>query len=201
MVIGPLRLPAVPYAPTKAGPEPVVAIPHEGDPSVAAALTPMQQELVGLCADSVQQLGLPRSVGQIYGVIYASPRPLAFADVVAALGISNGSVSQGLRFLRELGAVLPVEDRVGRRELFVAETELRRFLGEVLKKRFRAPLEANAAKLAALEQRLPADEPDREFLKQRIGSLRTWHGKALKFLPLLQTFLGRGRGRGRKATE
>ncbi len=161
----------------------------------ASALTPAQCEIVELCADAVQQLGLARSVGQIYGVIYASPRPLAFADIVSGLGISNGSVSQGLRFLRELGAVRLVEDPEGRRELFVAETELRRLLGGVLEHRFRAPLEVSAARLKELAARIdPADAAHREFLAQRIESLRTWHRTALHFLPLLQTFIGKGKG-------
>ena len=129
-------------------------------------------------------------------MIYSSPQPLAFADVVALLGISAGSASQGLRFLRELGAVLPVDDPEGRRERFVAETELRRLLGGVLSHRLRDPLEAGAERLAQLEARLEAsgDEPDREFLQQRLDSLRTWHRKALTFLPLLQTFLRTGKG-------
>ena len=33
--------------------------------------------------------------------------------------------------------------------------------------------------------------PQREFLEQRIDSLRIWHRKALHALPLLQLFLGR----------
>ncbi len=174
-----------------AGPEPA-----EADSAAlnrgGGALTPVRQEIIGLCADTLQQLGLPRSVGQIYGAIYGSARPMAFADVVAALGISNGSVSQGLRFLRELGAIRPVEDPEGRREVFVAETELRKLLGGVLEHRFRAPLEASSERLKNMELRLvEADEPQREFLEQRIDSLRIWHRKALHALPLLQLFLGR----------
>ena len=157
------------------------------------ALTPVRREIVELCADTVQQLGLPRSVGQIYGAIYGSPRPLAFADVVTLLDISNGSVSQGLRFLRELGAIRLVDDPEGRREVFVAETELRKLLGGVLQHRFQEPLEAGARRLDALEERLIGEEEsDREFLEKRIGSMRSWHRKALHALPLLQLFLGRG---------
>ena len=160
------------------------------------ALTPVRREIVELCADTVQQLGLPRSVGQIYGAIYSSPRPLAFADVVTLLDISNGSVSHGLRFLRELGAIRLVDDPEGRREVFVAETELRKLLGGVLKHRFQEPLEDGARRLDVLDERLIDEEAaDREFLEQRIGSLRTWHRKALHSLPLLQLFLGRGSGR------
>ena len=55
-------------------------------------------------------------------------------------------------------------------------------------------LEAAAQRTTELEARLAESaEPDREFLAQRIASLRTWHRKALRFLPLLQTFLGKGR--------
>ncbi len=180
-----------------AGSPPVPSEPADSAPG-AAALTPVRREIVEVCADTVQQLGLPRSVGQIFGVIYGAPRPLAFADVVAHLGISNGSASQGLRFLRELGAVRVVDDPEGRRELFEPETELRRLLGGVLKHRFRDPLEAGAERLKTLKTRLTAaDEPHREFLEQRIDSLRIWHRKALHFLPLLQTFLGRGGAAGR----
>ena len=172
------------------------------DASASPRLSATQVEIVELCADAVQQLGFSRSVGQIFGVIYGSPRPLAFADVVARLGISNGSASQGLRFLRELGAVRLVDEPEGRRELFVPETELRRLLGGILKHRLRDPLEAGEQRLEQLETKLAVgDEPDREFLEQRVDSLRTWHRKALHFLPLLQTFLGRGSSEKREGRE
>lgn len=175
--------------------EPILPLRGADDVSAERRLSPTQVEIVELCADAVQQLGLSRSVGQIFGAIYGSPQPLAFADVVALLGISNGSASQGLRFLRELGAVRLVADPEGRREHFVPETELRRLLGGVLRHRLRDPLEVGAARLTQLEAKLAlGDEPDRAFLEQRVDSLRVWHRKALHVLPLLQTFLGRGTG-------
>ncbi len=154
-------------------------------------LSPTQAEIVQVCAEAVQQLGLSRSVGQIFGVIYASSRPLAFADVMASLELSKGSVSQGLRFLRELGAIKFAEMPGDRREFFVAETELRRLLAGMLRTRVRAPLQSGAERLKLIQRRLAAsDEPDHDFLKQRLASLQTWHRKALFFLPLAQKFLG-----------
>jgi hypothetical protein len=50
-------------------------------------------------------LGIPKSIGQIYGVLYASATPLSFSDIVGRLEISKGSVSQGLQLLRSLGAI------------------------------------------------------------------------------------------------
>ena len=50
-------------------------------------------------------IGLPRSIGEIYGLLYCSPDPLTFDDVEIRLGISRGSVSGGLKTLRQLGAI------------------------------------------------------------------------------------------------
>lgn len=56
-------------------------------------------------AEAMQVFGVPKSVGQIYGLLYASPRPLSFSGIVERLEISKGSASQGLQFLRSLGAI------------------------------------------------------------------------------------------------
>ena len=158
-------------------------------------LSATQQEIVGVCEAAVLQFGFSRSAGQIFGVVYCSPRPLAFADVAAGLDLSNGSVSQGLRFLREFGAIKAVSVPGDRRELFAAETELRRLLVGALQTRLREPLESGSVRLKALKKRLRnSSEPDREFLSQRLDSLHAWHRKALLILPLVQRFLGSGRG-------
>ncbi len=64
-----------------------------------------QSECIELFAEVVYALGLPRSIGQIYGLLYASPAPLSFSDIVERLEISKGSASQGLQLLRSLGAI------------------------------------------------------------------------------------------------
>lgn len=56
-------------------------------------------------ADLVVLLGLPKSMGEIYGFVFAAAEPPSFADIEQKLGLSKGSVSQGLRALRELGAI------------------------------------------------------------------------------------------------
>lgn len=56
-------------------------------------------------AEVVHIFAVPRSVGQIYGLLYASAEPLSFSDIVERLEISKGSASQGLQWLRSLGAI------------------------------------------------------------------------------------------------
>jgi hypothetical protein len=64
-----------------------------------------QNECATFFSEVVQVFGVPKSVGQIYGLLYASPEPLSFSDIVERLEISKGSASQGLQLLRSLGAI------------------------------------------------------------------------------------------------
>ena len=50
-------------------------------------------------------LGLNRSVGQIYGLLYMSDKPLSLDDLVSKLKMSKGSVSLNIRELERWEAV------------------------------------------------------------------------------------------------
>ena len=54
-------------------------------------------------------------------------------DVMSLLKISKGSASQGLRALRQLGAVSSVFEPGDRKERFVAEIRLRKLVGGFLR--------------------------------------------------------------------
>jgi len=73
--------------------------------SVTKAEAEFERAVVELFAQAADTFGIPKSVTAIYAVIFASPRPLCFADVEDRLRLSKGSVSQGLRVLREVGAI------------------------------------------------------------------------------------------------
>ena len=70
-------------------------------------------ECVAFFAEIVQLFGIPKSVGQIYGLLYASYQPLGFTSIVERLEISKGSASQGLHLLRTLGANIIAEQTEG----------------------------------------------------------------------------------------
>ncbi|HUG09836.1 MAG TPA: hypothetical protein VMM36_02425 [Opitutaceae bacterium] len=164
-----------------------------GTASPRNRLSDTQMAIIDVFSGAAVQLGLPKSIGQIYGLLYASPEPLAFREISALLEISAGSASQGIRLLRDLGAIKPAEVADNRSEHFVPELSLRRLLGGVLKTRVQGPLDSGAEEIEAISARLGkagANEPDAAFLKGRIDSIKTWHRKATLMLPLLRTFLG-----------
>jgi len=139
-----------------------------------------------ICADTARQLGLSRSLGQIYGTICASSRPLPFGAVLEASSLSKGPVSQGLRILREFGAIRSVRVDGDRREYFVSEMRMRGVLAAVLRARVKMPSRAGVGRLRAMQRELARhDDPACDVLAQRLHTLRTWHHQALLVPPLV----------------
>ena len=51
-------------------------------------LSEVEQQVISLCADGVRVAGLPKSIGEIYGLLYISQDPQALDDLVGRLQIS-----------------------------------------------------------------------------------------------------------------
>jgi DNA-binding transcriptional regulator GbsR (MarR family) len=71
-----------------------------------------------------QLLGMPRSTGQIYGLLYLWPKPLPLDDIAELLGISKASVSLGTRQLLSWKAIRQVWVQGERRDHFEIEPDL-----------------------------------------------------------------------------
>lgn len=148
-------------------------------------LTLVEREVVRFFLQLSQMLGLPPSVAQIYGLLFCNATPLAFDTIQARLGISKGSTSQGLNFLRRLEMVQIVRIPKDRRHHFVAETSLARFIKVMLQERVLPVLETTERQLAELEQTL-AGEPELGAGQEcRLQRLRGWNRRAKEMLPLV----------------
>lgn len=225
--------------------------------------TAFEAEIAAVFADLVMLLGLPKSMGEIYGFIFASSEPPTFADIEHKLGLSKGSVSQGLRALRELGAVreagsmeqgagsmeqgagsmgqgagsmergaapeagnettqvsdlraqpsaasqatglshqvssstaprsaLPAQQ--ARATRWVATTELRQLIGNLLRERLTPYLERQDQRMEQAEAALAAEAgrlspKDHKALQKRLTKLQTWQSRARTVLPVLGKML------------
>jgi DNA-binding transcriptional regulator GbsR (MarR family) len=150
-------------------------------------LAPFQQECINLFVHAAQILSIPRSVGEIYGLLYSSREPLAMDDVIDKLSMSKGSASQGLRWLRDIGAVRTTYVAGDRRDFFVAETELRKLAFGFLRESIEPHLNRGIDYLERVDQSIsatPAGEL-RRFAEERAKKLRRWHRFVSQVLPLL----------------
>jgi hypothetical protein len=160
---------------------------------------------VSFFAEVVQLFGVPKSVGQIFGLLYASPAPLGFPDIVERLEISKGSASQGLQLLRSLGAINEVArpsqisnqgseseiaTRVSRRVAYEPELSLRQLVTGVLRERI-APMASTGAdrlkRLKSLAERAPENT---KFYLDRTKQLEIWRKRFTTVMPILTALLG-----------
>ena len=118
-------------------------------------------------------LGLPRSVGEIYGLLYFSKDPLSMDEIVKRLGMSLGSASQGLRTLRSFKAIRTTYVLGERKDHYVAETEFRNLIGAYIKEEIMPHLDSAGQRINRMESHLQAidDQEDQEFLASRLQKL------------------------------
>jgi HTH-type transcriptional regulator, glycine betaine synthesis regulator len=149
-------------------------------------LAPFERECINLFVHAAQALSIPRSVGEIYGLLFGCDTPLPMDDVIARLGMSKGSASQGLRWLRDINAVRTVYVAGDRRDHFVAETELRKLAFGFLRESVEPRVSRGVDYLERLEKTLDDVGPgeSRAFAEGRLVKLRRWHRFVSQVLPL-----------------
>lgn len=155
-----------------------------------ADVVSFEASLVDFFVESAGVLGVPKSVAIIYGNVFASPQPVSFAEIEARLDLSKGSISQGLRLLREMGAIKEVSTAADKSELFAPDMEMRRLIQRFLEQRLRQQLDAGKTRLMALQRNLPPLPKEYSAkLRGRLKQLQAWHEKTRALLPLARTFL------------
>lgn len=158
-----------------------------------------ERECVDFFSEAVQLFGVPKSVGQIYGLLYASPEPLGFSDIVERLEISKGSASQGLQLLRTLGAINAADSithnstlssHSSLRTAYFPELSLRKLISGVLHERVKPLASASSERLAHLRALAEQDREQGDFYLDRVGQLETWRRRLKTVLPVLIALLG-----------
>jgi len=145
----------------------------------------LEREVIDLFVNLANLLGLPRSVGELYGLLFVSPVPLPMDELMGRLSLSKGATSQGLKILRSFGAVRTVYVAGDRRTHFASETELRKLVAGFLKEQVQPHLNSGRERLDRMRQMVRA-LPDRErpLMEQRLEHLAHWRSRADRLLPL-----------------
>jgi DNA-binding transcriptional regulator GbsR (MarR family) len=156
-------------------------------------ISQFEQEVIELFVRVADVLSLPRSVGEIYGLLYISSEPLCMDDLRTRLNISKGSVSQGLRFLRSFGAVRTVYVAGSRKDYFEAEIELRKMVAGFVKEQVQPHLVNGKERLKRLNRLLEEEPEERaEPLREKLEQLSKWRAKAATVLPVAMKLVDHG---------
>ena len=159
--------------------------------------------VIDLFLNAANSFGLPKSYGQIYGLLFCRDQSLSMDEVMKLLKISKGSASQGLRSLRQLGAISSVFEPGDRKERFVAEIRLRKLVGGFLREQADPHLEKGVARLQQIEGLLGKvdgqDSHNRGTRRHEI--LSGWHRQMSRLLPWVKMIVGKSDRLFKKSSE
>ena len=158
-----------------------------------SVLDEWESAVIDLFLHAANSFGLPKSYGQIYGLLFCRDQPLSMDEVMELLQISKGSASQGLRALKQLGAVSSTYAQGDRKERFVAEIRLRKLVNGFLREQADPHLEKGVSRLKQIEGLLGNTSSKNSQIRgvRRHEILSGWHRQMGRLLPWVKMIVGK----------
>ena len=152
----------------------------------AVPLNPVEVDVMRLFVQLSRALGQRPSIAEIYGLLFISPRPLTMGDLMKRLRLSNGSACQGLKYLRDLGAVRVVEVAGARGTHYEAVAELRNLAGNFLRQQGSTHLSDSGTRLEQITEKAQSLTGEaRKHALARVKMLQSWEKNGQRVLPFL----------------
>lgn len=153
-------------------------------------LSRLDIEAIEMFISFLKLIGLPKSVGEIYGLLFVATKPLSMDDLIERLQISMGAASQGLKLLRSVGAVKVVYTPGERRDHYVADLELSKFATAFIKEELNPRMQRAIERIGRMEvEARTMDSEEQKIAFQRIERLKHWLERGQKMMPWILRFL------------
>ena len=124
-------------------------------------LSPLVRSFVSHFGEMGSRWGINRTVGQIYALIFVSPRPLSADEIAQSLEFSRSNVSMGLKELQAWRLVNLRHVAGDRREYFDAPTDAWDIFRTLAEERRRREIEPTLSMLRNALLETPSNEEDR----------------------------------------
>jgi DNA-binding transcriptional regulator GbsR (MarR family) len=150
-----------------------------GNGSTKAMLDSVHESMLDGLGQLSDYFGFSKVMGQIYGAMLLSDRPLCLDDLVERLDISKANASMNMHTLENMGMVRQVWVRgsSGRRKFYEAETDFWQIISNILKGREMRDVDRAIGVMDANLTRLTAEmetmnEQDRELAQLYVERIR-----------------------------
>ncbi len=146
--------------------------------------------------------GFSKIMGQLYGLLYLSPKPLTLDEMAEGLAVSKGNVSINIRALERWNMVRRVWVKGDRKDFYEAETDFWKIIRGVLKEREKKEFDQALGSVGALRKKgeevlRKAKNADTAFAVERLKKLEDFIstmdqlvGMLLTLEDLKRNFLG-----------
>ncbi len=149
----------------------------------------LNREFIAHFGEMGSRWGINRTVGQIYALLFLSPRPLCADEIAESLEFSRSNVSMGLKELQAWRLVRLRHVPGDRREYFGAPDDVWEIFRVLAEERRRREVEPTLTMLRSALQETPASEDER-FAQERmrqmhefISRLMNWFDDVQKLSP------------------
>jgi len=171
-----------------------IATQENADKTARKPLPRVRLELVDIFGRMAQALSFPRSMGEIYGLLYLAPVPMSAPEISEALSISKGSVSTGTRQLLSLGFLRKVWLQEERKDYFEAVLELGDMVRTAYEQVFKVRAVNAERRLTDVSETLADEKGDLSpeeyaLIKERLGRLTKLQKRVKQFMPLLERLI------------
>ena len=133
------------------------------------SLSPLVRSFVAHFGEMGSRWGINRTVGQIYALIFVSPRALNADEIAEQLEFSRSNVSMGLKELQAWRLVNLRHQPSDRREYFDAPSDAWEIFRTLAEERRRREIEPTLSMLRNALLETPATEEDRIALERMRG--------------------------------
>lgn len=124
-------------------------------------LSPLVQSFVLHFGEMGSRWGINRTVGQIYALLYVSPRPIHADEISEQLGFSRSNVSMGLKELESWRLVRLQHLPGDRREYFTAPEDVWTIFQTLAEERRKREIDPTLSLLRDALMERPGNEDDR----------------------------------------
>lgn len=152
--------------------------------------------MIEACGRVGQILGLPRSTGQIYGLLYLSTQPICLVEIAGTLKLSKASCSRGTRDLCTWNAIRQVWVQGDRKDYFVVDADIANLVRTVYQHFVKPRINSSRGRLDRVTQTLVEDlklgtitMEEYKILMDRLGTLQKLRKKAEMVIPLAEKLI------------
>ena len=136
--------------------------------------------------------GFSRIMGQLYGLLYLSPRPLTLDEMAESLTISKGNVSINIRALERWNMVKTVWVKGDRKDYYEAETDFWKIVKGILREREKKEFDLALDSMSRLlhksaEAQKAAKSAEAAFVLERLKMLEDFIQTMDRFVAVLMT--------------
>jgi DNA-binding transcriptional regulator GbsR (MarR family) len=134
--------------------------------------------------------GFSKIMGQLYGLLYLSPKPLTLDEMAEGLSTSKGNVSINIRALERWNMVRRVWVKGDRKDYYEAETDFWKIIRGVLKEREKKEFDQALGAVSAIRKKSEdiqkkTKNAETAFTVERLKKLEEFIGTMDKMVGLL----------------